>query len=88
MATKQGLGARGTPFLIVFAGSWFLPAAVPRPLRLGPVDAMGNDRAIYGDYATVPKTYVNDEGMVNYGGLKTHPDGLHAFAEDIAKLDE
>ncbi|MDP6380444.1 MAG: DUF547 domain-containing protein [Phycisphaerae bacterium] len=37
-------------------------------------------------YAAALKAYVNDNGMVNYKGLKAHPQDLNAFLKSIARL--
>jgi hypothetical protein len=41
----------------------------------------------YADYADALKTYVNDNGMVNYAGLKAHSEKLDAFLDSLAGLD-
>jgi hypothetical protein len=41
----------------------------------------------YDDYAQALKTYVNDQGMVNYRALKVHSDKLDAFVDALAALE-
>ncbi len=41
----------------------------------------------YGDYGDVLAAYVNDQGMVDYEGLKAHREKLDAFATALATLD-
>jgi hypothetical protein len=41
----------------------------------------------YGDYADALKTYVNDRGMVNYAGLKSHSEKLDSFLSSLAGLN-
>ena len=41
----------------------------------------------YADYAAVLKAYVNDQGMVNYGELKAHPQDLDRFVSALASTD-
>jgi hypothetical protein len=40
-----------------------------------------------GDYGKVLKTLVNDQGMVNYRGLKANPEQLQAFITALGQLD-
>ena len=42
----------------------------------------------YGDYAEVLKSYVNDQGMVNYKGLKKSRKKLDSFIRDLGKLSK
>jgi hypothetical protein len=41
----------------------------------------------YGDYADALKTYVNDQGMVNYAQLKEHSEKLDSFLGSLAGLN-
>jgi hypothetical protein len=41
----------------------------------------------YGDYAAALKAFVNDQGMVNYRGLKANPQQLNAFVAALGQLD-
>lgn len=41
----------------------------------------------YDGYAALLKAYVDEQGMVNYRGLKADGDGLNAFAEAMGRLD-
>jgi len=41
----------------------------------------------YGDYADALKTYVNDNGMVNYALLKSHGEKLDSFLNSLAGLN-
>jgi hypothetical protein len=51
------------------------------------VDANAEDVSLlYDDYAFILKTYVNDEGMVNYKGLKADRSRLDAFVQSLAKI--
>ena len=46
------------------------------------------DRTLsYDDYAAVLKSYVDDEGMVNYKKLKAGPEKLNAFMTSIGSID-
>jgi hypothetical protein len=41
----------------------------------------------YGDYAAALKAFVNDQGMVNYRGLKASPQQLNAFVAALGQVD-
>ncbi len=41
----------------------------------------------YDDYATVLTKFVNDDGLVDYAGLKADRESLDAFVKSIASLD-
>ena len=41
----------------------------------------------YDDYADALKTYVNDQGMVNYAQLKAHNEKLDSFLDSLAGLN-
>jgi hypothetical protein len=40
-----------------------------------------------GDYAAALKTFVNDQGMVNYRRLKANPQQLNAFVAALGQVD-
>lgn len=46
------------------------------------------ETTFYGDWATILSERVDDEGMVDYAGLKQQPDNLNAFLYKIATLPE
>lgn len=67
---------------------WLSPRTAPRWLRSEAVAAEAGDQGFsYDNYAIVLKTYVDDEDMVDYRGLKAQSDRLHAFVDALARLD-
>lgn len=50
--------------------------------------ARAQDEFSYEDYALALRTYVDDQGMVNYEALKADRDKLDAFARRLGTLDE
>ena len=45
------------------------------------------DSFSYEDYANTLRTFVNDNGMVHYEGLKTNPASLDSFLESLKSID-
>ncbi len=57
-------------------------------LSLGVAVAADMDQAFgYNDYTTILGTYVNDQGLVNYKGLKAEGKSLDAFTAALERLD-
>jgi len=46
-----------------------------------------NQEFNYSDYANTLKTYVDNQGMVNYKGLKANREKLDSFVSSVAKLN-
>jgi len=60
--------------LVLFAAAYAAAAVVGAPAFS------------YADYAGVLKAYVNERSLVDYKGLKVHPEGLDAFVRQLAEL--
>lgn len=73
--------------IITGVGWWTLLRPTPKPLEFR-ADTAGADGAFsYDDYAMALKTYVDDQGRVNYQELKEHRQRLDAFAARLGRLD-
>lgn len=49
--------------------------------------AVSTDPFSYDGYSAVLETYVDDDGMVDYGVLKANSDGLDTFAAALGSLN-
>lgn len=67
---------------------WNLSRPEQTTFRFGVERAGASDLPFsYQDYAAVLRAYVDDQGMVDYEGLKAHRERLDAFAGSIGRLD-
>ncbi|MFH1738026.1 MAG: DUF547 domain-containing protein [bacterium] len=82
MQIKEGL-VKTAPILIVFTGiacAWlFLPSWVNAQPNTGSLS--------YENYADTLQTFVDDDGMVNYEGLKASPASLDSFLRTLESVD-
>jgi len=70
-----------TFFYCLIAGTLFLR------LNTGDVHAAQNVTLDYALWEQVLKKFVNDQGRVDYEGLKKDPDQFHQFIDQIEKMD-
>jgi len=52
----------------------------------GLAHAQGLNNELHKEYATVLKTFVNDQGLVNYGGLKAAPTDLNSYLVKLSAV--
>jgi hypothetical protein len=69
-------------------GVWYLSRPAAKCLRFEAVPVGPGDQTFsYADYATVLRTYVNGQGMVDYKAMLAHRQKLDAFASALGKLE-
>jgi len=66
---------------------WTLLRPTPKPLEFRAGATSADQAFSYDDYAAALKTYVDDQGMVDYQGLKGRHQQLDAFADALGRLD-
>jgi hypothetical protein len=72
----------------LMVGGWYLSRPEAKLLRFEAAPAGSSDQTFtYADYATVLRTYVNDQGLVDYGAMLAHRQKLDAFASTLGKLE-
>ncbi|MBI3949709.1 MAG: DUF547 domain-containing protein [Acidobacteria bacterium] len=88
MRMKSIIGIFIGAAIITGVGWWTLLRPAPTSLQFEADTAGARAQAFsYDDYALALKTYVDDQGMVNYQGLKEHRQRLDAFADALGRLD-
>lgn len=80
----------GLAFLATFAlaaGWWYLDTPAPHLIQFASPNASADSGGFsYEPYAAVLARFVNDRGLVDYRGLKSHTSELEAFAASLSGL--
>ncbi len=88
MSIKSIIGIVLSVSFAVAVGWWIWSRPAPRSLHFEASTARASDPAFsYADYAAALKTYVDDQGWVNYQRLKQNSQQLDAFASALGRLD-
>ncbi|MBI1747529.1 MAG: DUF547 domain-containing protein [Acidobacteria bacterium] len=82
------IGIAFSVIIMAAAGGWAFLRPAPRliPFR-SDISVATRHPLTTDDYARVLKTYVNDQGLVNYKEMKAHSQTLDAFVHALGKLD-
>jgi hypothetical protein len=72
----------------LMVGGWYLSRPEAKLLRFEAVPADPGDQTFtYAYYATVLRSYVNNQGMVDYKAMLAHRQKLDAFASALGKVE-
>src|SRR5574337_402148 len=75
--------------LLVGGGWWNMNRAEPRVIQFAPASVTAVSGTFsYEPYAAALARYVNEQGMVNYRGLKTNSADLDAFAASLSSVKQ
>ncbi|MBI2818389.1 MAG: DUF547 domain-containing protein [Acidobacteria bacterium] len=88
LKNRKILPLLGGLVLVAGAGVWFLARTTqPRMLRFAAGGRFSGGAFSYAEYATVLRTHVDGQGMVNYEGLLADRPMLDTFAAVLGQLD-